>query len=192
MLNIFLLNMSQMQIAEEIYQLGETRPAASSGSAVYLLLLNPLATFGEIMEKLPLKDLDLNGIDGNATEKLFGSEQWTELSRACLGCGTCTYVCPTCQCYDIRDFDTGREIRRYRCWDSCMYSDFTRMAHGNPRKSQVERFRQRFMHKLVYFPANNDGMYSCVGCGRCVAKCPISMNIVKVVKALGPEARNKV
>ena len=147
---------------------------------------------GEIMEKLPLKDLDLNGIDGNATEKLFGSEQWTELSRACLGCGTCTYVCPTCQCYDIRDFDTGREIRRYRCWDSCMYSDFTRMAHGNPRKSQVERFRQRFMHKLVYFPANNDRMYSCVGCGRCVAKCPISMNIVKVVKALGPEARNKV
>ena len=58
-------------------------------------------------------------------------------------------------------------------------------AHGNPRKSQVERFRQRFMHKLVYFPANNDGMYSCVGCGRCVAKCPISMNIVKVAKALG-------
>ena len=143
----------------------------------------------ETMERLPLKDLDLTGIDGNATEKLFGSEQWAELSRACLGCGTCTYVCPTCQCYDIRDFDTGKEIRRYRCWDSCMYSDFTRMAHGNPRKSQVERFRQRFMHKLVYFPANNDGMYSCVGCGRCVAKCPISMNIVKVAKALGAEAR---
>ena len=95
------------------------------------------------------------------------------------------YVCPTCQCYDIRDFDTGREIRRYRCWDSCMYSEFTRMAHGNPRKSQVERFRQRFMHKLVYFPANNDGMYSCVGCGRCVAKCPISHEYCKGRKSVG-------
>ena len=45
------------------------------------------------------------------------------------------------------------------------------------------RFRQRFMHKLVYFPANNDGMYSCVGCGRCVEKCPSALNIVKVIKA---------
>ena len=117
--------------------------------------------------------------------ELFDSPQWAELSRACIGCGTCTFVCPTCQCYDIRDFNTNDGVQRYRCWDSCMYSDFTRMAHGNPRKTQVERFRQRFMHKLVYFPANNDGVYSCVGCGRCVAKCPISMNIVKVIKALG-------
>lgn len=140
-----------------------------------------------IMDRLPLKDLNLDGFDGAATEKFFDSPKWEGLSKACLGCGTCTFVCPTCQCYDIRDFDTGREIQRYRCWDSCMYSDFTRMAHGNPRKSQVERFRQRFMHKLVYFPANNDGAYSCVGCGRCVAKCPISMNIVKVIKALGDE-----
>ena len=57
------------------------------------------------------------------------------------------------------------------------------LAHGNNRTSQMQRFRQRFMHKLVYFPANNDGMYSCVGCGRCVDKCPASLNIVKVIKA---------
>ena len=66
-----------------------------------------------------------------------------------------------------------------------MYSEFTRMAHGNNRLSQVERFRQRFMHKLVYYPTNNDGLFSCVGCGRCLAKCPINMNIVKVMKTLG-------
>ena len=41
------------------------------------------------------------------------------------------------------------------------------------------------MHKLVYYPANNEGLYSCVGCGRCLVKCPISMNIVKVIKTLG-------
>ena len=105
----------------------------------------------------------------------------------CIGCGACTFVCPTCQCYDIKDFNTGNGVQRYRCWDSCMYSDFTMMAHGNNRTSQMQRFRQRFMHKLVYFPANNDGMYSCVGCGRCVEKCPSSLNIVKVIKSMGGE-----
>lgn len=139
----------------------------------------------EILSQLPLKDLSLDGFDGEHMMEKFNSEKWKELSASCVGCGTCTFVCPTCQCYDIRDFDTGNGIKRFRCWDSCMYSDFTKMAHGNPRTSQVERFRQRFMHKLVYFPDNNDGMYSCVGCGRCLQKCPVSMNIVKVIKALG-------
>ena len=141
----------------------------------------------KILDKLPLKDLSLDGFDEEHMMEKFESEKWKELSQGCLGCGTCTFVCPTCQCYDIRDFDTGNGIKRFRCWDSCMYSDFTKMAHGNNRNSQVERFRQRFMHKLVYFPANNDGMYSCVGCGRCQQKCPISMNIAKVISAFGED-----
>ncbi len=58
------------------------------------------------------------------------------------------------------------------------------MAHGNPRKTRKERFRQRYMHKLVYYPENNDGITMCVGCGRCLAKCPVHLNIVKVAKRL--------
>ena len=138
-----------------------------------------------ICEKLPFGKLNLNGFDGDHLMEKFNNPKWAELSRACLGCGTCTFVCPTCQCYDIRDFDTGNGVQRYRCWDSCMYSDFTLMAHGTNRPTQVERFRQRFMHKLIYFPSNNEGLYSCVGCGRCLAKCPQNLNIVKVIKALG-------
>ena len=138
-----------------------------------------------VMQKLPLKDLTTDAFGGGKTQELFGDPAWDELSSACLGCGTCTFVCPTCQCYDIKDFNTGNGVIRYRCWDSCMYSEFTRMAHGNNRLTQKERFRQRFMHKLVYYPENNDGMFSCVGCGRCLAKCPISMNIVKVMKKIG-------
>ena len=137
-----------------------------------------------VLEKLPLKNLDLSGFDGEHLMHWFNSPAWDKLSESCLGCGTCTFVCPTCQCYDVRDFDTGHGVQRFRCWDSCMYSDFTMMAHGTNRPTQKERFRQRFMHKLVYFPANNDGVYGCVGCGRCLAKCPISMNIVKVAKTL--------
>lgn len=138
----------------------------------------------KVMDKLPLKDLSTDSFGGDKLMELFRSEKWAGLSEACLGCGTCTFVCPTCQCYDIRDFDTGHGIQRFRCWDSCMYSDFTKTAGGQPRPTQLERFRQRFMHKLVYYPANNGGTFGCVGCGRCLKSCPISMNIVKVMKAL--------
>ncbi len=138
-----------------------------------------------IIGKLPLGRLSLEQFRPEALQELFDDPAWQKLSEPCIGCGTCTFVCPTCQCFDIRDFDTGEGVQRFRCWDSCMYSDFTTMAHGNPRTSQVERFRQRFMHKLVYYPANHDGLYSCAGCGRCVSKCPNSMNMVKVMKTLG-------
>ena len=142
-----------------------------------------------IMKKLPLNDLDLSGFEGDKLMELFNNPAWAELSESCLGCGTCTFVCPTCQCYDVQDFDNGREVRRFRCWDSCMYSDFTMMAHGTNRPTQKERFRQRFMHKLVYYPSNNNGVFGCVGCGRCLQKCPIHMNIVKVAKKLKEVAK---
>lgn len=144
-----------------------------------------------IVEKLPYSNLSLEGWNGDALTEKFNSPVWEELYKPCLACGTCTFVCPTCQCYDIKDYDTGHGVKRYRCWDSCMYSDFTMMAHGNNRTSQLQRFRQRFMHKLVYYPANNNGMYSCVGCGRCVEKCPASLNIVKVIKAFEKQGGDK-
>lgn len=146
------------------------------------------STINNIIDKLPLSKVSFENIKNTDLLDNFNNEKWAELSQTCLGCGTCTFVCPTCQCYDIREFDTGHGIKRFRCWDSCMYSDFTKMAHGNPRTSQLERFRQRFMHKLVYFPDNNNGEFGCVGCGRCLAKCPINMNIVKVAKALEVKA----
>lgn len=141
----------------------------------------------KLLQELPISFPNKDIFDEKNLLKIFDSPLWKPLSESCLACGTCTFVCPTCQCYDIRDFDTGNGVKRFRCWDSCMYSDFTKMAHGNPRTSQLERFRQRFMHKLVYFPANNDGIMGCVGCGRCLQKCPISMNIVKVAKSLDKE-----
>ncbi len=137
------------------------------------------------IDNLPYSNLDLSIFKGENLMELFDRPEWEELSKACLGCGTCTFVCPTCQCFDIKDFKTNSGVRRFRCWDSCMYSDFTQMAAENPRKTQMQRFRQRFMHKLCYYPSNNEGIYSCVGCGRCVKKCPQSLNIVKVIKKLG-------
>lgn len=136
------------------------------------------------IEKLPFAHLDLSKFQGKDMLKIFNSKIWNSVSESCVGCGTCTYVCPTCMCFDVRDFDTGNGIRQVRCWDSCMYNDFTQMAAENPRHTQKERSRQRFMHKLMYYPMAHDGLFSCVGCGRCLESCPINMNIVKVIKAV--------
>lgn len=142
------------------------------------------AKIKEKIEKLPFSKLDLSKFKGKDMLKLFNAPVWQNLSEACLGCGTCTYVCPTCMCFDVRDFDNGKGIQQVRCWDSCMYSDFTQMAAENPRHTQKERFRQRFMHKLLYYPMAHDGLCMCVGCGRCLESCPIHMNIVKVIKEI--------
>ena len=136
------------------------------------------------MEKVPFAHLDLSKFQGKDMLKIFNSKVWNSVAEACVGCGTCTYVCPTCMCFDVRDFDTGNGVRQVRCWDSCMYNDFTQMAAENPRHTQKERSRQRFMHKLMYYPMAHDGMFSCVGCGRCVENCPVNMNIVKVIKMI--------
>lgn len=138
----------------------------------------------EKVEKLPFAHLDLSKFQGKDMLKIFNSKIWDKVSEPCVGCGTCTYVCPTCMCFDVRDFATSNGVRQIRCWDSCMYNDFTQMAAENPRHTQKERSRQRFMHKLMYYPMAHDGMFSCVGCGRCVENCPVNMNIVKVIKAV--------
>lgn len=138
----------------------------------------------EKVEKLPFAHLDLSKFQGKDMLKIFNSKIWDKVSEPCVGCGTCTYVCPTCMCFDVRDFATSNGVRQIRCWDSCMYNDFTQMAAENPRHTQKEKSRQRFMHKLMYYPMAHDGMFSCVGCGRCVENCPVNMNIVKVIKAV--------
>lgn len=172
-----------------VSQLGELLEAASEDDLV--TLDSEKESIREIVKQLPYSSLSLEDWNGDALAEKFDSPVWEELYRPCIACGSCTFACPTCQCYDIKDYNTGSKVLRYRCWDSCMYSDFTMMAHGNNRTSQLQRFRQRFMHKLVYFPANNDGMYSCVGCGRCIEKCPASLNIVKVIKAFDRQEADK-
>ena len=152
----------------------DAAPVAEQQAATKAMLkAMPLGSF-KIAEKIPADEL-----------KTFNSAVWDKLSAGCLSCCSCTFVCPTCHCYDIRDYNVDdSKTERFRCWDSCMNRDFTKMAGGNPRKSKKERFRQRFMHKLVYFPENNEGAFACVGCGRCLSKCPMNLNIVKVAKAL--------
>ncbi|MBU8848128.1 MAG: 4Fe-4S dicluster domain-containing protein [Desulfobacterales bacterium] len=106
---------------------------------------------------------------------------WDDIAFSCINCGTCTYVCPTCWCFDIQDEVKQKDSVRLRIWDTCMSSLFTRHATGhNPRETKVQRVRQRFMHKLKYFLDKYDQGIMCVGCGRCVKSCPVNIDIREV------------
>jgi ferredoxin len=107
---------------------------------------------------------------------------WDTISGKCLACGTCTYMCPTCHCFDISDEIKGDDGVRIRNWDSCMFPLFTKETSGhNPRTSQKQRWRQRLMHKFKYYVDNFDAI-ACVGCGRCVMSCPVNIDIRKIVQ----------
>ncbi len=139
---------------------------------------------------VPLKTADFNLALEGMPERLkerFDDPAWETLFRSCLGCGACTYICPTCHCFDIQDYGCQEQGERFRCWDSCMFGQFTLMAGGhNPRPSRKERVRNRFLHKLQYFPEKY-GAFGCVGCGRCLRSCPVHLDIVCAAKAVGGE-----
>ncbi|SMC20681.1 4Fe-4S dicluster domain-containing protein [Desulfacinum hydrothermale DSM 13146] len=114
--------------------------------------------------------------------ELFGAEFWEEVQFACINCGTCTYLCPTCWCFDIQDEVQGDRGVRLRLWDACMFPLFTLHGSGhNPRSQKLQRVRQRFMHKFKYYVDKYGDGPACVGCGRCVQYCPVNIDIRRVV-----------
>jgi sulfhydrogenase subunit beta (sulfur reductase) len=125
-------------------------------------------------------------------DPLFDDECWEELTVSCIGCGACTYLCPTCHCFDIADEARMYQGRRIRTWDSCQFALFTKHASGhNPRTNKKERLRQRFMHKFSY-AVENIGAALCVGCGRCIAACPVNLDIRDVIQSFAEETKREI
>lgn len=147
--------------------------------------------FSEVTEKeaqdlqpppVEMTELDLSELR-EKLETLWEDGYWEKLSLPCLGCGICTYVCPTCHCFDISDVGSETDGVRYRCWDSCMYNDFALMTSGvNPRPTKRERIRNRYFHKFSTFPSRYGTNYACVGCARCLVHCPGGVEITEVIK----------
>jgi len=124
---------------------------------------------------------------------LYDAPFWEDVSFSCINCGTCTYVCPTCWCFDIQDEVRGKKGKRLRIWDSCMYPLFTLHGSGhNPRGTKLQRVRQRFMHKLKYYVDKYDDGIQCSGCGRCVRLCPVNIDIRRVARLMNSHGQDAV
>jgi NAD(P)H-flavin reductase/NAD-dependent dihydropyrimidine dehydrogenase PreA subunit len=98
---------------------------------------------------------------------------WEEHADVCMECSSCTMVCPTCFCYDVKD-EVSLNLKqgnRTRTWDGCMLKDFTKVGSGEVFRDDVkERYRHRFFRKGNYLPERY-GFVACVGCGRCGSAC---------------------
>ena len=117
--------------------------------------------------------------------ELHAAPFWDDVAFSCINCGTCTFTCPTCWCFDIQDEVHGKSGVRMKNWDSCMFPIFTVHTTGhNPRDTKTQRVRQRFMHKLKYFVDKYQAGIMCVGCGRCVRQCPVNIDIRRVCEQM--------
>jgi ferredoxin len=132
----------------------------------------------EAAEDRMVASVETDNLAGTDLLELHGAPFWDDIAFACLNCGTCTFSCPTCWCFDIQDEVHGKTGVRMKNWDSCMFPIFTVHTTGhNPRDTKTKRVRQRFMHKLKYFVDKYEAGIMCVGCGRCIRQCPVNIDI---------------
>ncbi|MGD8538761.1 MAG: 4Fe-4S dicluster domain-containing protein [Candidatus Aminicenantes bacterium] len=120
-------------------------------------------------------------------ELKYNDPLWEELGTACLACGSCTNVCPTCNCYNVEDRPVlGKTCSNIsRCWDACTLENYSGVAGGeNFREKRANRLKLWYTHKLQAY-ISKYGKPACVGCGRCVVTCPVDINVLTVGKTLG-------
>jgi len=137
----------------------------------------------KISRKMPAEG-SVEYLDG-----IFDHDYWEGFAQRCLGCGICTLLCPTCHCFDINDVVKLGEGRRERTWDSCQFEYYSIHASGhNPRPAKKHRQRNRIYHKFHYMVKNLD-VLGCVGCGRCIEKCPVNIDIIEVMQGAKEAAK---
>jgi sulfhydrogenase subunit beta (sulfur reductase) len=122
-------------------------------------------------------------------ELKYNDPIWDKIAESCLSCGSCSMVCPTCNCYNVHDypdFAKGEGVR-VRFWDSCMFKEYSLVAGGhNFRGKRADRLKLWYTHKLQAY-IGQYGKPSCVGCGRCIETCPVEINVKTVANSLRGE-----
>lgn len=127
-------------------------------------------------------------------DRHYNSEIWEKTAQRCYGCGTCTNVCPTCFCFDVREQPdlSLQSASRWRQYDSCQFVDFAIVAGGhNFRGRRPDRVRHRWFRKFVYLNRER-GQPFCVGCGRCSQQCTAGISLVDVINSVAAEAKEGV
>lgn len=120
---------------------------------------------------------------------LVKPEIWEYIGNQCLECGACSFVCPTCSCFNIEDAKMcDGDCERLRTRDSCSFEGYTRMAGDhNPRQPVEDRRNKRFFCKLSYSQSKKYLRPGCVGCGRCQWVCPGDIGLPNVVQYIRRE-----
>ena len=140
----------------------------------------------EISPSFVMENQTLISIPEDLSEGI-AADVWEEYSSRCIGCGRCSFVCPTCSCFSMQDIfykENQNMGERRRVWTSCMVDGFSDMAGGHAfRKKQGERMRFRVMHKFHDYKKRFD-YHMCVGCGRCDDACPEYISIANCVNRL--------
>jgi sulfhydrogenase subunit beta (sulfur reductase) len=185
-LDVLLYDLEETYLARGLTEKGEDfLSTAEGGNPADDASLQRAADLPKTAAKAMPEPQPVDPIRDKAINELFEAPFWEEVAFACLNCGTCTFLCPTCWCFDIQDEVQGKRGDRMRNWDSCMFPLFTLHGSGhNPREQKAQRVRQRFMHKLKYYVDKYDNGYQCSGCGRCVAYCPVNIDIREVLQLM--------
>lgn len=122
-------------------------------------------------------------------ELKYKDSLWEKAGAACLACGSCSMVCPTCNCYNVVDRNAlgGKPGQRIRSWDSCTLIEYSQVAGGeNFREKKSARLKLWYTHKLQAY-VSKYGRPGCVGCGRCLVTCPVGINVKTISQALEGE-----
>ena len=137
----------------------------------------------EAADKKVAKRIEAKGIDQKLLACFEDKDYWEEISAKCISCGICTFLCPTCYCFDINDELIKHEGERFRSWDSCAFTTYTKMPMENPREEKWRRVRQKVCHKYEFYPMGFD-IIACTGCGRCIRLCPVNWDITQTLNSL--------
>lgn len=130
--------------------------------------------------------------DTTNLREVFELPFWKEYNETCISCGGCNTVCPTCSCFDTVDYlnqENSRKGERRRIWSSCMLQDFSKTAGGNiARKFPEQMMRFKTMHKVYDYNSRFGGNeHMCVGCGRCIQRCPEDISFADTINRLSDE-----
>ncbi|HKK31938.1 MAG TPA: 4Fe-4S dicluster domain-containing protein [Desulfomicrobiaceae bacterium] len=181
--DVLLVPVASGYVAEPITERGEALLAASQFKAAGDREAEAEAVKAATVAKLP-EAHDYSDSAEKLMARFDDMEFWEEQSAKCISCGACTYLCPTCYCFNITDDTTGLTGRRLRSWDNCMSFQFTLEGSGhNPRPTKAHRLKNRVGHKFAYYPMLHANAIACCGCGRCIKSCPAGVDIRAIVKA---------
>ena len=123
--------------------------------------------------------------DKEVLTRLKSHPMWEAFNKRCVSCGACTIACSTCTCFTTTDViyqENGEAGERKRTSASCQIEGFTDMAGGITfRPTAADRMRYKVLHKFHDYKARFGDFHMCVGCGRCISRCPEFISIAATV-----------